>query len=1197
MSYHFCVGPSGSGKTCWLHDQVISRAVSFIQRLPSGHTQGTIDNYVIVVPDQFSLQTQKELVDETSCHGIMNIDVQSFGRLTHKIFGEVGAPAHAVLDDIGKTLLLMRVAGQHEKDLTVLAGKIRRPGMIAEVKSVLSEFMQYGLEAEDISEMSKYAGRSGQGALAARLSDLEILYRAFHEGERDRFLTSEETLDLLADAIPESAMVKRSCFIFDGFTGFTPVQYRVLTALIANAKEVWISLTLGKDGGRGLVWTEQSQSAGQQEALFYLSRKTIRDLGVRARREGLTHGDDKIFNETPRFAHNPVMAHLEANLFRYPAIPYAGFAGNRITLTENNTAEDEVRQICMEIHRKVMDEGYEYRDIAVVTGDLESYGELFEKQAALYDIPVYVDRTSAVMLNPLTEAVSSALQISAQSFSYEAVFRYLRSGMSNVTRSEADILENYCLKHGIRGRRKWALPFDAECEPVRLKFLSEIAPLVGELTSGTGTDANNNDNAMAASRESGTGMTKKIRTASQRTLALYALMTNCGMEQKMQALTQQFHEKGDSVREKQYSQLYGRVIELLEQIYDLLGDEKISARDYEEILEAGFAQIKLGTLPQQVDRVLVGDIERTRLSQMKVLFLAGVSDGNIPHGTSKGGLLSDLDREFLASSGTELAPTPRQQMYLQRLYLYINMTKPSDMLCLSWSRTSSDGKSQRPSYLIQNMQKLFPDLEVRNPQNKQFQEQLVGEKDSISWLSGAMRNYADGLYDSSLDNNHDNGPDTADQILTAYGFLRRYGSDEAQKRLESLQKAAFLRYDPVWISPQTAHNLYGDSLMGGISRMETGAKCFLRHFLQYGLRLREREEFILQPADSGTILHESLERFSRKLADNGLNWKLFDAAAGRKLAAQALEETAAGYRDLILYDTHRSEHQMLRMQKILERSVDTMQYQLRKGLFTPSAFEFTFGPGGDADTISFRIDSSHGIRLVGRIDRLDLCEENGKLYIKIVDYKSGRNQLDILQMRRGLQLQLLFYMNAILDIEKKRRPGTEAVPAAMLYYQMTDPVLEAADSTTPSRVQKDDYTSDKNQKTDTGRDDEDDPQTEQELKLIRARLRPTGMVNSSPDALKALDMTLTGRSDVIPVSLKNDGTPRTGSKVYTAADFDELTKAVVQKICSIALEILEGNVTANPAQIDKSRTACDYCPVRNVCGFDPKIPGYRYREE
>lgn len=1180
MSYHFCVGPSGSGKTRWLHEQMIRQATASLQRLVETSSGRSWENYVLVVPDQYSLQTQKELVEETSCHGIINIDVQSFGRLTHKIFEEVGVERRAVLDDIGKTLLLRRVAGQCEKDLHVLGGKIHRTGMIAEVKSILSEFMQYKVEEQDIAEMAAFAGRSGQGALQARLTDLKVLYSAFREGERDRFLTTEETLDLLAEAIPHSDMVRRSVFVFDGFTGFTPVQYRVLTALIANAREVWISLTMGLDGGPDLTEVIKTMSAGREEALFYLSRKTIRDIVSFSQREGLPHGEDKIMREVPRFSANPVMAHLEKSMFRYPVSACGSPSEGRLRLFETDIPEEEVRQICIEIHRKVMEEGYEYRDFAVVTGDLQTYGELFEKMASLYEIPVYVDQTSAVMLNPLTEAVSSALQIGAQNFSYEAVFRYLRSGMSDVTRQETDTLENYCLEHGIRGRGKWSLPFDMEREPIRVKFLREIAPITGSLLRRDTQDKEEatsffewdseaaregNSTEIPKSKNDKRDFDRRPRTAADRTKALYTFMVNCGMEQKMEVMTNRFHAEGDLVREKQYSQLYRRVIDLLEQLYDLLGQEKISARDYQEVLEAGISEIRLGTLPQQVDRVLVGDIERTRLTRMKVLFLAGVNDGNIPHGTSRGGLLSDLEREFLIASGTQLAPTPRQQMYLQRLYLYMNMTKPADGLYLSWARSSTDGKSLRPSYLVQTLQNLFPDQQIGHPQRAQIISQLVGERDSISWLAGTLRRYAEGLCDEQ------NGE--TDTVLTVYGSLRREGSPRTLQRLESLRAAAFSRYHPVRISTVTAQKLYGDTIMGGVSRMEVGAKCFLRQFLQYGLRLQERKEYLWVPADAGTVLHNSLERFSRLLSERSLNWRTFDEQTGRALAAQALEETAASYHDLILYSSHRSEYQMRRMQRTLERTVDTLQYQLSRGNFAPAAFEMAFGPGGDEDAIVFRLDDRHRLRLVGRIDRLDLCEENGKLYVKILDYKSGANQLEEKQMRRGLQLQLLLYMDAILEIERKKWTGREVVPAAMLYYQMIDPVLDAAEGTAPVLPGK---------------------EVEQR---IRQKLRPTGMVNSAEDSLRMLDRTLVDRSDVIPVSLKKDGTPKTGSTVYTTALFAELSETVQAKVCSLALEILAGNTAANPAQIDSNRTACDYCPFRNVCGFDRRIPGYHFRED
>ena len=1139
MSFRFCFGASGSGKSRLLHNMLLDQA----QESLCG-SERVNDNYVLIVPDQYSMQTQKEIVSESPRKGILNIDVLSFGRLTHKVFEEVGASKRAVLDDTGKTLLLRRVAGQCEKDLKILGKSIHYSGMIAEVKSVISEFMQYGISDPELSAMQDYAAERGQGALNARLSDLQVLYQAFLQGKKDRFITNEEMLDLLAEAIPSSEWVRRSAFVLDGFTGFTPVQYRVIMALIRCSREVIISLTYGRDSGPSPEWVSAHKSPGGEDALFYLTRKTVCDIEKMAAEEGLKRGRDIYVSEPgavpPRFAGNPVLAHLERSIFRHPAAAFEEDPQGRIRIFETDTPEEEVRQICIEIKRLILTKGYEYRNISVVCGDLERYGALFEKQAARYGIPVYVDKTSAAGFNPLTEAIRSIRAIRSEGFCYNAVFRYLRSGMSGLTPDETDLLENYCLARGIRGRRKWALPFDAEAEPLRIRFLEEIKHVAGQISQER----------------------LPARTAGERTQELYAFMTGLGMEEKMSERSRKFEEAGDYVRGKQFSQLYRCVIGLLEQVYDLLGDETISSADYLELLEAGFEEIRLGTLPQQSDRVLVGDIERTRVAQCRVLFFAGVNDGNIPRGTSRGGLLSDLDREFLKSSGAELSPTPREQMYLQRLYLYMNMTKPGDALYLSFARTTPEGTTLHPSYLIRMIRKLFPGCAVEHPQLLPVSGQLTGERDSIVWISGALRDYAQGKVQE--------GTEEADAVKTTYGYLMRGGQAQTRRTLESLKGAAFKRYDPAMLSRETARALYGNSVMGGISRMETAAKCLLRQFLQYGLRLTPRKEYVIEPFDTGTVLHLSLDAFSRGLAAKGLDWSSFTREEGEELAAQALRETAAAYHDLLLYSTKRSESQLGRMERILSRSIDTLQYQLKKGCFAPEAYEFTFGPDGEADMITFPLSGGRWLKLVGRIDRLDLCREDGSIFVKILDYKSGSLDLDPDLMKRGIQLQLLMYMSAVLENLAAGNPGTRIVPSAMLYYRITDPVIDG------------------------GSPEEGEAAEEEALSLIRSALRPTGLVNSDPESYERLDRSISGKSDVIPVTLKKNREPASGSRIYSLGEFDQLRKEVTEVVCMLAEQILDGNVQANPAVWD-DKAACDYCPYKGVCGFDPSIDGYEYR--
>ena len=1103
--------------------------------------QGNPDsNYVIIVPDQYSMQTQKEIVSESPRKGILNIDVLSFGRLTHKIFEETGVSHRAVLDDMGKTLLLRRVAGKCEPELKILGKSIHYPGMISEVKSVISEFMQYGIGAAEMELMQQYAGSRGQGALNARLRDLQILYTAFMEAKKDRFITNEEMLDLLAEAIPVSEWVKRSTFVLDGFTGFTPVQYRVITALIRYSREVIISLSLGRDDGPTIEKVCMSKDPGREDALFYLTRKTVCDLGKLALAEGLKRGKDLYISdpgEVPaRFYNNHVLAHLEHNIFRYPASPYERDTDGKIRIFETDTPEEEVRQICIEIKKLVLSKGYQYRDISVVCGDLDRCGTAFEKYAPRYDIPVYVDRTSSADLNPLTESIRSVLGIRAEGYSYNSVFRYLRSGMSSLTRQETDLLENYCLEHGIKGRKKWSLPFDAQTEQLRVRFLAEIEPVSGKIT----------DDRIPP------------RSAADRTRQLYDFMVSLSMEEKMEEWSCRFDEEGDFVRGKQFSQLYRSVIDLLEQIHDLLGDEVISNKDYLELLEAGFEEIRLGTLPQETDRLLVGDIERTRVSQCRILFFTGVNDGNIPRGTSRGGILSDLDREFLRSFGAELSPTPRQQMYMQRLYLYMNMTKPTDALYLSFARTTPEGESLHPSYLIPMIRKLFPEAVVEHPQLRPATEQLTGKTDSTVWLSGSLRDYAQGrIPEKSKD---------ADAVKTTYGLLMRTGSAEDKIALDRLKEAAFKKYDPVMISPETARALYGNSIMGGITRMETAAKCSLRHFLQYGLGLKERKEFAVASLDTGSILHISLDAFSRKLIQKGLTWNSFSKEEGEELTAEALNETAAAYHDLLMYSTKRSESWLSRMQTILARSADTLQYQLQRGDFVPEGYEFGFGPGGEADLITFPLSGGRSLKLTGRIDRLDLCREDGSVFVKILDYKSGSLDLDEDLMKRGIQLQLLMYMNAAMDYLAVRNPGTEIIPSAMLYYRIIDPVIDG------------------------NKNDGDS------LRAIRESLRPTGMINSDPASYRHLDRYVSEKSDVIPLRLKKDGDPGAGSSVYSVDGFKELTREVTDVVCRLAEDILNGKAEANPAAWKDNKTACDYCPYRSVCGFDLSIEGYKYRK-
>jgi len=1200
MSYRFCFGASGAGKSRLLQEDMIRRARAALETLRHG---GDDTVFLYIVPEQYTMQTQKELVERCPDGGIMNIDVLSFGRLTHRIFEEVGAPRRIALDDVGKSLIIRRTAAGNKKQLSVIGSRIDRPGMVSEVKSMISEFMQYGIEPDDVLQLAQFAGEQGERSLEARLKDLSVVYRQFQRFEQDRFITGEETLDLLADLAGKSQIIKRSVIVFDGFTGFTPVQYRVLQALMEYAREVTFGITIPEErqqgesfSGKAPVRTAdrtsglpaednpQEDQDCQEQELFYLSEKTINDIRRYARYAQCPHTEDiRPASDHPgRFSNAPMLAHLEQNLFRTPARA-CGMNDGSISLLEASTPAEEVRQVCIMMRRLIREENYCYRDFGIVTGDLAGYEDEIRRQAGLYEIPVYIDNTRNVLSNPLTQAIRGALEIAGGDFTFDTVIGFLRSGLSDLTSEQVDLLENYCLAHGVRARRRWNLPFsDTEAEQARQIFLSELAPLIG--------------------------MTDK--SAGGRTMALYQFLVKNRIQEKMEVKAAQFGQIGDQARQKEYAQIYRALVDLLDQIYALLGEEMISAKEYGELIEAGLSEIRLGTLPQKVDRVLAGDIERTRMSQVRALFFLGVNDGIIPRSTSKGGLISDLDREFLQiplrRAGQELSPTPRQQMYIQRLYLYLNMTKPTRQLVVSWSRTGQDGASRRPSYLINTIRQMFPAVPVQMPERAAMAGQLAGIRDTGKFLAAALRRYADGMYDIA-----EKQPEK-EELLTIYSLYSR----EDHAAADRLTEAAFFRYRPKPISGKAAQLLYKGVLTGSVTRLEAAAQCYMKQFLQWGLGLKKRDEFILQPADTGTILHDSILLFSQKLQKERLEWTAFSKDDGRRLADEALREAAGTYRDLLLYDNARSAFMADRMRTVLERTVDTLQFQIRQGEFSPAFFEEPFGD----DARAILLPGGGRLTLQGRVDRVDIAQLAGpegiRTLLKIIDYKSGSRDLDEKQIRSGVQLQLMVYMDQMQKKLSRRWKGTTIEPAALLYYRFDDPVLTGsaavirehpggimlpdgtfAETPAASVVESagEAPTAISAASADTGNSQRRKLE-EARLERVRRLLRPSGLVSSDEEILSRLDHEFKTDSLVIPVKRLKDGRLASNSRTFDKEAYEELQQAAGRKIIELADNILKGENAASPLRINAQRTACIWCPYKDVCGFDLKLPGYSYRE-
>lgn len=1119
MGLSFVIGGSGAGKSYGTYKRIIEQSIKEPGK-----------KYFVIVPDQFTMQTQKELVSLHPNKGIMNIDVLSFSRLAHRIFDD-STLNRTVLDDTGKSLILRLVAARCEEKLSVIGKSIRKQGYISEVKSSISEFLQYGVRVDALKEMIEKCKE--RKALALKLGDIEVLYREFMNYIESKYITTEETLDVLAAMIPKSELLRGSVIVLDGFTGFTPVQYRVLEQLLLCADQVMVTLLLGRE--------ENPYEIGEKSSLFYLSKKTIADLRKIAFDNGIPCEEDVKIDDFPvvRQAANPQMAYLEKVLFRYNRKPYDG-TEEKIHIRIAKDPAAEVDYVARKIREMVLRGGYCYRDIAVMTGDLNVYAYNIEEVFHNKEIPYYIDQTRKIVLNPFTEYIKSGLKIVINDFSYDSVFHFLRSGFADFTQEEIDRLENYVIALNLRGRKRY--------EEIFVHHTKETDKDADKLAMINATRARLIECLIPLLQNCG--------TTGEFVKALYSFMKSAKMEQKLDSYAKKFAEAGDFLKEKEYAQIYRLVIALLEQIYALLSEEKITIEEFADIMDAGLNEIKVGTIPQNVDRVVIGDMERTRLKDIKVLFFIGVNDGIIPKGTGKGGMISDIDREFLSEAGYELAPSPRQKAYIERLYLYMNVTKPTEELWISYAAFDNEGKEKRPSYFIDTIKYIFPAIR-KQPVSE-------GTLHDITLLREGEKILGESMQKLSLE--ADVTEESAKEFITLYRILEQHGGEKECKVLGNMLEQAFKEKGKEHLSKAVAKILYGQMLTNSVSRLEKYAACAYSHFLKYGLLLQEREEYSFETRDLGNLYHAVLDMFSKQLEKSPYSWFDFPKEWSVTVIEEAVSSCAGEYGNSILYASERNMYVINRMKRILARTVEALQHQLTHGKFNPQEFELSFSSLSDLSAVSVQLSEKEKMLLRGRIDRVDVNETEDKVYVKVIDYKSNDKEFDLVSVYYGLSLQLVVYMNAAMEYEKKKHPDKTVVPAALLYYKVSDPYVQREKEDTPEAIDA----------------------------RIREQLAMTGIVNDKDDVIRMLDNDINGKSTVIPVSYNKNGALGSNSFVMTTEQFELVSQYVNKKIKQIGQEILDGNITLNPYSMKKT-DSCTYCSYKDVCGFDVRDSSLKKR--
>ncbi|MBR5047058.1 MAG: PD-(D/E)XK nuclease family protein, partial [Eubacterium sp.] len=857
--------------------------------------------------------------------------------------------------------------------------------------------------------------------------------------------------------------------------------------------------------------------------------KTIGSLRNLCSKTGVALEDPILLDQPlpPRYESRRELAHLEKNLYRIRREVFREEVHD-IHMVSCGNPEEETDFVLHKIEELVRTKGYRYRDFAILMGNEEDYPPIFRRMCEKLEIPCFLDSRQKMTCHSGVETVRALFHLAQMDYSYESVFRYLKSGLSGFQGEETDYLENYIFSAGVRGLSAWKQPFSrrlasftedniAFLDSLRLRLLEETMPF-------------------------SLGMRDKGHTVRQKMEILYRTLISLQFPEKLNSLSREEESLAHYEKARGYQTFFAQLVALMDKMVDIFGEETMSLTELSQLFDAGLETLSLTSPPLSMDQVILGDLKRTRLPEIRVLFFVGMNDGEIPPVPEDGGILNDEDKRILSDLGINLSLNLTERVLEDEYYLYLAFSKPRDELWLCCCKTGADGDARRPSSLFHAISQIFPQIKmVRYPQD--VRRYYFNEKDSredlIRWLRSRYE-----------------GEKTDDK---AFYSLIRYWQEEKPEELKEIWQSMSLGSQWPSLPEDTVEKLYGQDLSGSVSRMEEYASCPFRYFCDYGLGIRERKEFKVYAVDLGNLFHGALEYFSNLVKERGYRWKEIPEEVQDSLLDEAVDAVMdPGIRD-VMDSSARNKYKKKMVRRILARTVKVLRYHLRNSSFEPDRFEVSFGAGNSLEGTRIPLEDGHGISLNGVIDRVDLCEEEDKIYLKIIDYKSGAGTFDANKMYYGLQMQLIVYMNAALEIYRKET-GKEVEPAGIFYYQLQDPIQK-----------------------------ESDVAADKDMNAFRM----TGYASDDPEVIDRLEHG-TRNLESFSLNITNAGIPDKRSNVWAKEDFYRAGRHVTETIKDIGERIFSGGIKASPYRLGDDMP-CSYCPYSSVCGYEADDPRQEVR--
>lgn len=1163
-SLRFVLGRSGSGKSTFLLNEVIDK----LEQDPLGPP------IIYLVPDQMTFQIEYQLINTPGLHGMIRSQVFSFTRLAWRILQETEGFSRFHLNSVGLHMLLRKIVEHRKDELKVFTRAADQNGFIKQLEEMIAEFKRYCITPELLQEKSVELSHtdnsnSNKEILANKLNDFQLIYHDYESHLLVHYVDSEDYLRLLAEKISKSEELKGADVYIDGFHSFTPQELEVLSELLKQCNSVTVALTLDP--------TDLHQDIHDLN-LYRMTVSTYFSILNSAKENNIGLEKPVLLNEPFRFIKSPALHHLEQHYDSRPSVKFSNKAATTDKTTNANKTDKptenlaininaavnrraEVESVAREILHIVKTKNYRWRDFAILLRDSHSYHDLLKTVFEDYHIPLFLDQKRSMLNHPLIEFIRSSLDVIQGGWRYEPIFRCVKTDVlfpfdsnRDRIREDMDQFENYVLAYGIQGKR-WTdkKPWEyrrfqavegqsipkTDKEKDYEKKINKLRSLITEPF-------------LAFEKNS-----KKAKTGRDYCEALYYFLEGLQIPDKVNRLCIEAEEAGNLTESRDHSQVWQSVLELLDQMASLMGEEELSFDLFRKMIHSGLESMHFATVPPAMDQVLVGDMERSRFSNIKCTFILGVNDGVIPLKPVEEGVVTEEEREFLASTGFTLAPGSKQQLLDEQFLIYLALTSASELLYLSYPMADDEGKSLVPSILFNRLKDLFPALKenlILNEPNEEAPEQqlnyITNPKKTMSYLSLQLQNWKRGYPVHEL-------------WWDVYNWISEQEKWEnyGKKVLGSL----FFINTTKKLPEDISRELYGEEIKASVSRMELFQSCPYSQFISYGLRLEERQIFRLEAPDIGQLFHAALKLITDIIQQNDLNWSNLTRKQCEQLAFEAVERLAPNIQKEILLSSNRFHYIKRKLQQVVGRASIVLSEHAKISGFEPIGLELSFGPKGPLSPLRFTLKNGCTMEVVGRIDRVDKSAGENGVYLRVIDYKSSQKALNLTEVYYGLALQMLTYLDVVIT-NSKQWIGTEASPAGVLYFHVHNPMLNKSTIPTFEEIEKEIY----------------------------KRFKMKGLLVADQESIRLMDRSLeTGYSDVIPVALKKDGGFYSNSSVASQKDFDHIRGFVRTKIQDIGTAITDGVIDIEPYKM-KNHTPCTFCSYKSICQFDRSFQENKY---